>query len=96
LPGSGGSAAIASASGRSRAAHSGQELLGGHQHAITAIQVPVVSQIAITQQAAVSPSVTVSAAAAVTLAAVMVGAEVVRAPGCQARPLGDGASARPR
>jgi hypothetical protein len=58
------------------------------------MSIPVVGQTETTQHAAASPSVAVSAAA-VVLAAVMAGAEVVGASGFQARPLGDGASARP-
>ncbi len=55
----------------------------------------VICQTETTHHAAASPSVAVGAADAAVLAAVMADSEVVRAPGFQPRPLGDGASARP-
>ena len=72
--------------------HEGRERAEPGRHPMS---IPVICQTETTQHAAASPSVAVSAAAAV-LAAVMAGARVVGASGLQARPLGDGAPARPR
>src|SRR5215472_3431679 len=60
----------------------------------TPISIPVICQTETTQHAAASPSVAVSAAAAGVLTAVTAGAEVVGAPGFQARRCGGGAGRR--
>ena len=60
------------------------------------MSIPVICRTETTQHAAASPSVAGSAAATVVLAAVTAGAEIIGAPGFESRPLGDGASARPR
>ena len=59
------------------------------------MSIPGSCQTGTTPHAAAGPGVAVNAVAAAVLAAVIASAEVVRVPGFQARPQGDGASARP-